>query len=59
MISMIYTHYYFSNLIRWVGSRRVGAPGMTGSHETKVVPGALTKELFEKVNFDNNKSMKN
>ena len=31
----IHTHYYFSNLIRWVGSRRVGAPGMTGSHETK------------------------
>ena len=31
----IYTHYYFSNLIRWVGSRRVGAPGTTGSHETK------------------------
>ena len=31
----INTHYYFSNLIRWVGSRRVGAPGTTGSHETK------------------------
>ena len=31
----VYTHYYFSNLIRWVGSRRVGAPGTTGSHETK------------------------
>ena len=31
----IYTHYYISNLIRWVGSRRVGAPGTTGSHETK------------------------
>ena len=32
---IINTHYYFSNLIRWVGSRRVGAPGTTGSHETK------------------------
>ena len=29
------TNYYFSNLIRWVQSRRVGAPGTTGSHETK------------------------
>ena len=32
---IINTHYYFSSLIRWVGSRRVGAPGTTGSHETK------------------------
>ena len=32
---LIKIHYYFSNLIRWVGSRRVGASGTTGSHETK------------------------
>ena len=31
----INTHYYLSNLICWIGSRRVAAPGTTGSHETK------------------------
>ena len=44
---MIYTHYYFSSLIRWVGSRRVGAQGTTLSHETvecdPVIPGAPTR----------------
>ena len=37
-VQVINAHYYFSNLIRWVGSRRVGvgAPGTTGSHETKL-----------------------
>ena len=26
-VSTIHTHYYFSNMIWWVGSRRVAAPG--------------------------------
>ena len=34
----LHTHYYFSNLTRWVGSRREGAPGTTGLHETKAHP---------------------
>ena len=32
---LINTHYYFSSLIPWVGSRQVGAPGTTGSHKKK------------------------
>ena len=31
----INTHHYLSNLIWWIGSRRVAAPGAIGSHEMK------------------------
>ena len=43
-----YTHYYFSNLICWVGSRQVAAPEIHWITGDKVecdlvVPGAATR----------------
>ena len=46
-LPLIHTHYYLSNLIWWVGSRLVAAPGTTGSHSTssRVIRSFLAQPL--------------